>query len=134
VVGLTTFGSLENNGVLAAGLNFAIPVQILREYLDTARVNPEPSKASQVFADAVQFYETRYYRKALNKLEAVKKLNINYPGLDDLIDSCSKRIKRGEDRGGFLLRNDLIVSSIMLLIITGIYLRNRKGSRHALKH
>ena len=134
VVGLTTFGSLGNNGALAAGLNFAIPVQILREYLDTADVNPQVSKASRVFADAVQFYETKYYRKALNKFEAVKKLNDNYPGLANLIDSCSSRIKRGEDRGGFLLRNDLIVSSIMLLVITGIFLRNRNGSKHKLKH
>jgi S1-C subfamily serine protease len=134
VVGLTTFGSLENNGALAAGLNFAIPVEILREYLDTADVNPQVSKASQVFADAVQFYETKYYRKALNKLEVVKKLNQNYPGLDNLIDSCSARIKRGEDRGSFLLRNDLIVSSIMLLIITGIFLRHRNGSKNKLKH
>jgi serine protease Do len=134
VVGLTTFGSLGNNGALAAGLNFAIPVQILREYLDTADVNPQVSKASQVFADAVQFYETKYYRKALNKFEDVKKLNSNYPGLDILIDSCSSRIKRGEDRGGFLLRNDLIVSSIMLLIITGIFLRKRNGSKYRLKN
>ncbi len=29
VVGLTTFGSIENSGGLAAGLNFAIPVSIL---------------------------------------------------------------------------------------------------------
>ena len=134
VVGLTTFGSLENNGALAAGLNFAIPVRILREYLDTADVNPQISKASAVFADGVQFYETRYYRKALNKFEAVKKLNNNYPGLENMIDSCSARIRRGEDRGGFLLRNDLIVSSIMLLIITGIYIRKRNGSRHKMRN
>jgi S1-C subfamily serine protease len=134
VVGLTTFGSLENNGELAAGLNFAIPVQILHEYLDTSDVVAQVSKASQVFADAVQFYEAKYYRKALNKLQDVKKMNNSYPGLENLIDSCSARIKRGEDRGGFLLRNDLIVSSIMLLMIAGIYLRNRNGIKKKLKH
>ena len=134
VVGLTTFGSLENNGELAAGLNFAIPVQILHEYLDTSDVVAQVSKASQVFADAVQFYEAKYYRKALNKLQDVKKMNDSYPGLENLIDSCSARIKRGEDRGGFLLRNDLIVSSIMLLMIAGIYLRNRNGIKKKLKH
>jgi S1-C subfamily serine protease len=134
VIGLTTFGSLEHNGELAAGLNFAIPVQILHEYLDTADVAAQVSKVSQVFADAVQFYEAKYYRKALNKLETVKKLNENYPGLENLIDSCSSRIKRGEDRGGFLLQNDLIVSSIMLLVITGIFLRNRNGARQKLKN
>src|SRR5882724_10523222 len=49
VVGLTTFGSLENNGGLAAGLNFAIPVSILNEYLDTAAINPHVSYASVLF-------------------------------------------------------------------------------------
>src|SRR4029077_10437747 len=69
VVGLTTFGSLENNGILAAGLNFAIPVIILHEYLDTADIVPIVSRTSQDFTDAVQLFETKYYRKAMNKFQ-----------------------------------------------------------------
>lgn len=131
VVGLTTFGSLENNGILAAGLNFAIPVVILHEYLDTADIVPSVSKASQIFGDAVKLFETRSYRKALSKFQAVKKMNDHYPGLDTYIDSCSLRISKGEDKSGFLFRNDLLVSSILILIITIIFLnnRNRKDSR-----
>ncbi len=43
VVGLTTFGSLENTGGLAAGLNFAVPVSILDEFLDSAGIKPAPA-------------------------------------------------------------------------------------------
>ena len=43
VVGLTTFGSLENTGGLAAGLNFAVPVSILDEFLDSAGIRPSPA-------------------------------------------------------------------------------------------
>ena len=49
VVGLTTFGSIENSGGLAAGLNFAIPVSILQEYLDSAGVIAHPSETSLLF-------------------------------------------------------------------------------------
>ena len=45
VIGLTTFGSLENTGGLAAGLNFAIPVTILNEYLDSAGITPHAGRA-----------------------------------------------------------------------------------------
>lgn len=38
VVGLTTFGSLGDTGGLAAGLNFAVPVTILDEYVDSAGI------------------------------------------------------------------------------------------------
>ncbi len=129
VVGLTTFGSLENNGILAAGLNFAIPVLILHEYLDTADIVPSISKASQVFADAIQLYETKLYRKALNKFQTVRKMNDHYPGLDAYIDSCSVKISKGEDKSGFLLRNDLLVSSLLVLIIAIILLNNRNRRR-----
>ncbi len=52
VIGLTTFGSIENNGGLAAGLNFAVPVSILSEYLDTAGIAPRRSESSRLFARA----------------------------------------------------------------------------------
>ena len=38
VIGLATFGSLEQNtGNLASGYNFAIPVSVMREYLDSRK-------------------------------------------------------------------------------------------------
>ncbi|HEY4338045.1 MAG TPA: serine protease, partial [Puia sp.] len=57
VVGLTTFGSLENNGVLAAGLNFAVPVAILNEYLDSAGIDARPGNATLRFAKALEEYD-----------------------------------------------------------------------------
>jgi len=50
VIGLTTFGSLENSGGLAAGLNFSIPVSILNEFMDSAGIQPEVSKATKLKA------------------------------------------------------------------------------------
>ncbi len=57
VVGLTTFGSIENSGGLAAGLNFAIPVSILQEYLDSAGVSAIPGEISLLFGEGIVYYE-----------------------------------------------------------------------------
>src|SRR5664279_5185482 len=81
VVALTTFGSLENSGGLAAGLNFAIPVSILQEYLDSAGVLASPGEASEVFGDAVVFYDRELYKDALKKFKEVNELNPHFPGL-----------------------------------------------------
>src|SRR5579863_2831116 len=79
VVGLTTFGSLENTGGLAAGLNFAIPVTILNEFLRTAGVDPQTSNATRRFAYALDLYGQRHYRAARAEFLAVQHLNSHYP-------------------------------------------------------
>jgi len=121
VVGLTTFGSLENNGGLAAGLNFAIPVTILREYLDTADITPTASNSTQLFAEGIDLWEKKFYRKALKKFENVHQLNSHYPGLDYYVSNCKSGIKNGEDLGGAMFRNNLIAIGILLIIVAFVY-------------
>src|SRR4029077_6148 len=71
VVGLTTFGSLENSGGLAAGLNFSIPVSILQEFLDSAGVLAHTSETSKLFGDAMVLYDRGSYDDALKKFREV---------------------------------------------------------------
>ena len=97
VVGLTTFGSLENSGGLAAGLNFAVPVAILDEYLDTAGISPQLSQSSRLYAQGVAFFDQAHYKAALRKFEEVKRLNSTYPRLYIYIEDCKSRIKKGMD-------------------------------------
>ncbi|HTQ29190.1 MAG TPA: trypsin-like peptidase domain-containing protein [Puia sp.] len=126
VVGLTTFGSLENTGGLAAGLNFAIPVAILDEYLDTADIMPSFSKSSEIFAEGMNAFEKEYYRKALNKFEEVQRLNNYYPGLAFYISTCKSNIHRGEDKEITQVRNDLLGFSTVLLLVLLLYTMLRK--------
>src|SRR5579871_1013549 len=97
VVSLTTFGSLENSGGLAAGLNFSIPVSILNEFMDSAGIEPELSKATKLFAEGLNNFDKQYYRKALNNFQEVKKLNAEYPTLENYITDCRHRIDNKED-------------------------------------
>jgi len=117
VVGLTTFGSIENTGGLAAGLNFAVPVAILDEYLDTAGVTPRPSSSSHLFAQAVAFYDKGHYKAALHKFGEVRKVNSLYPGLYTYMNDCRENIKKGKDHSSGLLERLLLI--FVLLLLTG---------------
>ena len=122
VVGLTTFGSLENNGGLAAGLNFAIPVTILREYLDTADIQPGVSQSTALFAQGLQFYEKGYFRKALQKFNQVNGLNNYYPGLSSYLAECQTAIQNGADKESPDWKTDLLATAFVLLVATLILL------------
>jgi S1-C subfamily serine protease len=127
VVGLTTFGSLENTGGLAAGLNFSIPVSILNEFTDSAGIEPKISKATKLFSEGLNCFDNHYYKKALNNFEEVKKLNANYPTLENYIVDCKNRIDNKEDVESKNVKNILIgVGIFFLLLILFIFFRKRE--------
>jgi serine protease Do len=127
VVGLTTFGSLENSGGLAAGLNFAIPVSILEEYLDSAGVSANPSETSKLFGDAVVFYDRGFYRDALVKFKTVNELNNRFPGLAYYIKDTEKRLRLNDEKKASMIRVDLLVFGLLLFgaIVLFRYLRKK---------
>jgi S1-C subfamily serine protease len=127
VVGLTTFGSIETSGGLAAGLNFAIPVSILQEYLDSAGVIAHPSETSLLFTDAVVFYDREFYKDALIKFKQVDELNKHYPGLAFYIKDSERRLMQNDEKKSSMIRVDLLVFGLFLFsaIMLFRYLRNR---------
>ena len=114
VVGLTTFGSIENSGGLAAGLNFAIPVSILNEYLDSAGVVANPGEASNIFSEGVVFYDRAFYQQALKKFRNVNELNGHFPGLAFYIKDSQKRLDQKKKRNSYMIWLDLLVFCIFL--------------------
>ena len=128
VVGLTTFGSIENSGGLAAGLNFAIPVSILQEFLDSAGVLAEPSETSRLFGDAVVFYDLKYYKDALKKFRQVHELNKNFPGLAFYIKDAEKKLQQNDEKKSSMIRMDLILFAVLLFaaILLFRYFRRRR--------
>ena len=127
VVGLTTFGSLENSGGLAAGLNFAIPVSILEEYLDSAGVTANPSETSRLFGEGVVFYDRGFYRDALVKFKTVNELNNRFPGLAYYIKDSEKRLRQNDEKKASMIRVDLLVFGLFLFgaIVLFRYLRKK---------
>jgi serine protease Do len=99
VIGLATFGSLEQGGVtLASGYNFAIPVSIVRAFMDSSGINPALSKTSRIFNEALGYFYQQYYRKALNEFERVGKVSQDFPGLDSYMAECRSKIAKGNNR------------------------------------
>ncbi|MES1159445.1 MAG: trypsin-like peptidase domain-containing protein, partial [Bacteroidota bacterium] len=122
VIGLTTFGSIENTGGLAAGLNFAVPIAILNEYLDTAAITPRSGRSSPLFARAIAFYDGQRYQAALRNFEAVHQLNPSYPGLYTYIAECRDNIKKGKSKGTGPTEHVLLIACLLLLLVAGVSL------------
>ena len=116
VIGLTTFGSLENTGGLAAGLNFALPIGILHEFVDNAGIRPAPSPVYKMFARAIDYYEGRQYRSALQEFRKISRLNPQYPGIAGYIADCTRKIDGKGTRLSPIERLLLIFGFIGLLI------------------
>ncbi len=125
VVGLTTFGSLENSGGLAAGLNFSIPVSILNEFMDSAGIEPQINKATKLFAEALNFFDGHYYRKALQKFQATIELSSTYPTVQNYITTCKTRIDKGEDEESKIVKYIMLGVGFLLLALI-LYARFRK--------
>jgi serine protease Do len=99
VIGLATFGSLEQGTTwLVSGFNFAIPVMVVREFIDSVRLAPMEGEASTLFNEGLVFFYQQFYRKALKSFERVEKLNKEYAQLHFYLQQCHMRIDRGADR------------------------------------
>lgn len=99
VIGLATFGSLDQgSNVLASGFNFAIPISVVREFIDSVKLEPAISKVSEEFNEGLQYFYQQYYRNAKEKFETVQRLNASYPQLDFYINQCKAKIEGGDDK------------------------------------
>jgi hypothetical protein len=83
---------------LASGFNFAIPVSVVKEFLDAAKVVPEMSESSVLFNEGLANFYQQFYRRALDKFERVNLLNPDYTQLKFYMDQCNQKIERGNDR------------------------------------
>ncbi|HTD92942.1 MAG TPA: trypsin-like peptidase domain-containing protein [Chitinophagaceae bacterium] len=121
VIGVATFGSLEQNtGSLAAGFNFAIPLSVVREFLDSIKLSPVMSDASYAFNTGLDFYYKGYYRKALQKFLATKKLNVQFPLVNYHIRECNRKIAAGLDSESSMKQFVFRVLAV-LFIVGGVF-------------
>jgi S1-C subfamily serine protease len=129
VIGLATFGSLEQNtGTLASGYNFAIPLSVMNEFLDSAKVIPKLSPSSMAYNEALRFFYKDYFSKALNRFKDVKEINSNYPRLNYYIRLCEQKIDAGQDKETFLQKNILVIMlAILLLGASFLYYKWKKS-------
>ncbi len=120
VIGLTTFGSLEQgSNLLASGFNFAIPLSVIKEFLDSAKIHPALSEASVIYNQGIDFFYKEYYKNALRKFNQVKKINKDYPGLNYYTQLCRNKIAAGEGHSDGMKLYYFV--AIVLFVLFGAY-------------
>jgi len=134
VIGIATFGSIEyGSGRLAAGMNFSLPVSIVKDFLDSLKIIPKSGKATMLFNEAMNDYDREEYRDAIKKIKKLQKLNPAFPGLSYYLSDCDTRIKSGQDKTEKKIRLGLVVGGLFILLVILLWFRRflirRKASQ-----
>ncbi|WP_159426204.1 S1C family serine protease [Desulfolucanica intricata] len=99
VIGLATFGTVDPlTGEEVAGMNFIVPVDVAKEFLEMANVKPKESRFTVLYNEALELYEKDYYKKAIKKFKEVNKLAPGHPYVQEYISNCTAAIKEGKDK------------------------------------
>ena len=118
VIGLATFGSLEQKtGILAPGFNFAIPVTIIKDFLDSVNVATKMSQSSLAFNKGLDYFFAGYYTRALKRFAGVKAINKDYPMLNYYVAASTKMISDGDDKDAN--RRTMIFRIMAVILIAG---------------
>ncbi|HQU57522.1 MAG TPA: serine protease, partial [Chitinophagaceae bacterium] len=127
VIGLATFGSIDNRGLEIQGLNFVVPVTIVKEFFRKADVTPAMSKVSTMYNEALENYDKAWYKKALKEFKSVKELYSAFPFVDQYISKARKSIDEGKDKSpggmGWLL---YVAIGVAVLGGAAYFLRKKK--------
>lgn len=125
VIGISTFGTLDDNArALAPGLNFAIPLEVIREFIpDSVRI--AQNDLSKLFGEAVRNFQKGYYSTALDFFEKVKARNPSYPDLNKFITRSKTEIDKGNDKYTSLWLTYSAFIAIFLLIAFLIWFKMR---------
>jgi serine protease Do len=130
VIGLATFGSLEQNtGELVSGYNFAIPVSIIMEFIDSAEIEPALSQATIIYNRGVEYFFKEHYARALSEFEEVQRLNKSYPQLTYYINICHAQIRAGQDKESFAQKTIFRVIAFFIIITAFVFFYRWK-TRH----
>jgi len=86
VVGINTFGMIDSSsGAQVAGMNFAIPIGIARQYLNELNITPEESRFTADFKQALSDYNSGDYPAALELLRGINETNPGFPVVQELL-------------------------------------------------
>ena len=86
VVGIATFGSIEERtGGFAQGLNFLVPVSIVKDFLNRANIVPTEGVFTQMYRQALIHYSAGRYNEAIDTLQQIDFISPNNPYVIDYL-------------------------------------------------
>jgi serine protease Do len=86
VIGINTFGMLDQqSGAQVAGMNFAVPISIAKQFLNEINVTPAESDFTANFKNALAAYNNQDYNTALELLRGINETNPGFPVVQELL-------------------------------------------------
>ena len=96
VIGLATFGA-SSNGQELPGINFLIPINIAKEFLNQANVEPKRGEIDQDWANGLDLFWNNHYSAAINEFRKVSALYPGHPYADRYTQRAEQAIAAGKD-------------------------------------
>jgi S1-C subfamily serine protease len=131
VIGLATFGSIDyQRQAEVQGMNFIVPSTIVNEYIDKARIDPGMSDISLAYEEALDLYDQKRYKKALEKFEEVKGMNASFPFIDQNIRNAERNIEKGLDQEPAMVKSMYYYiggGALLVIVLLVFLLRRRKA-------
>lgn len=91
VIGINTFGMLDDTGGMVPGMYFAIPISIAKQFLNEINVTPRESEFTMQFKEAKALFDNEKYTEALGILRTLNEINPGYPVVVDLLSQASAK-------------------------------------------
>ena len=91
VVGINTFGMIDETGDMASGMNFAVPISVAKQFLNEINVTPTESDFTREYKQALALYDQGDYISALEILRRINEINPGYPVIVDLLADTSAK-------------------------------------------
>lgn len=86
VVGINTFIMRDQeSGAQVAGMNFAIPISIAKQFLNEINITPSESKFTTQFKQAYSLFQEQKYNDSLEILRGLNETNPGYPVVAELL-------------------------------------------------
>jgi serine protease Do len=134
VIGVATFGSIDyGSGTLAAGMNFSIPVNIIKDFIDSSGIKAAQGRVTILYNKAMEDYDNEEYRDAINKLKKVHAVNPLFPGVSFYINDSNEKIERGLDNTEKNVRFGIILAGLVIfLVLVYFVIKARKKNNRVL--
>jgi len=91
VIGINTFGVLDDSGASASGMNFAVPISVAKQFLNEINVTPTESDFTKEYKQAIALYNAGDYISALEILRRINEINPGYPVIAELLSETSSK-------------------------------------------
>lgn len=91
IIGLTTAGSTETQGI-----NFAVPVNAIKEFVNQAGVRNTVSETNTLFKEGLTLYWAGYYKDALEKFESLQRIYPKHSRVEEFITDSQEKINQSK--------------------------------------